>query len=90
MTIDECNFTSNVASGSGGAIYLNDALINLTNSNFSYNQAGDSDNGGAVYSTLPTTSTASSLRILSDITRVSNVTNCTIVYNSAGIGGGIR
>ncbi|WP_458454915.1 right-handed parallel beta-helix repeat-containing protein [Methanobrevibacter sp.] len=47
--IEDCNFTKNFASVTGGAIYSNLANMHVTNCNFKENEA--LANGGAIYST---------------------------------------
>lgn len=63
LTIDDCTFTGNTATGWGGAIYSTgstSAVITVTNSNFTGNQA---NSGGAIYN-YSGTSTVHFSRIL--------------------------
>lgn len=79
LTVSNSTFNSNTSFGDGGALVLLQTRATLTQSTFSYNAAGNTGNGGAIFS---------SGRF--DLSRAGlTVQNCTLVSNRAARGGAI-
>ncbi len=100
LTVDNCTFSNNNASRSGGAIYNNTGVaLNVTNSTFSGNSALDYA-GGGIYNFNSTLTIANSTfsgnsafhggGIYNFNNATANITNCTFSGNSVlGDGGGV-